>query len=58
MSSRDEADKLSVVMELLKEIDNFPDHPQSFYHRLLDVAVRVIDEAELGTVSLIRGKRW
>ncbi len=58
MSSRDEAEKLSVVMELLKEIDNFPDHPQSFYHRLLDVAVRVIDEAELGTVSLVREKRW
>lgn len=58
MTVNDEAAKLEVVMDLLKEIDEFPEHPQFFYHRLLDVAVRVINEATSGTVSLVSGGRW
>lgn len=53
-----EMGKLEIISELLKEIDEFSDHPQSFYHRLLDAAIRVIDEAELGTVSLVRDGTW
>lgn len=49
--------KLALI-ELLTNMDLAEEHPESFYHQLLETTITLIPEAEYGTVSLISDGVW
>lgn len=46
------------LIELLSNMDLAEDHPESFYHQLLETTIILIPEAEYGTVSLVSEGEW
>ena len=56
--SNERSDKLSALIDLFQDIDEYTDSPNAYFHRILDVAVQTIDEAEMGTVSIVRNGTW
>jgi len=59
MSERvDKVDPKIELINLLNNMDLAEEHPESFYHQLLETAINLIPEAEYGTVSLISDNEW
>ncbi len=46
------------LLDFLSNMDMAEEHPESFYHQLLETVITLIPRAEYGTVSLISNDEW
>lgn len=58
LEENEKRDPKLALLDFLSNMDMAEEHPESFYHQLLETVITLIPRAEYGTVSIISNKEW